>query len=393
VARQVKIGLENFLENPPAGIARARWGLLSHPPAVDARLWPARQVISTKNPGQLTALFGPQHGFQGDKQDNMVESDHARDPDLDIPIYSLYGETRTPTPEMLADIDVLLIDLNDVGTRVYTYGATLSYCLAACGRAGKPVIVLDRPNPINGRLIEGNLLDPDCASFVGLHPIPQRHGLTLGEMARMIVGAFGVAAELSVAPVTGWRRGMWFDQTGLPWVMPSPNMPTLDTATVYPGQVLWEGTNISEGRGTTRPFELFGAPFIDPAALAERFAGRDLPGVVFRPAAFEPTFNKWAGKLCLGGQLHVIDREVFRPVKTSLALLQDVAALWPGDFRPSDPPYEYEFERRPLDLIVGSKQVVDRVLAGEDLDQIEAEWERDLAVYRDLVDDWCLYRD
>ncbi len=389
----VRIGLERFVDDPPPEIRRARWGLLSHPPAVDAQLRPAWEVIGTKHPGRLTALFGPQHGFRGDKQDNMVESDHDRHAALGVPVYSLYGETRTPFPEMLAEIDVLLVDLKDVGTRVYTYGATLSYCLEACGRADVPVIVLDRPNPIGGRLIEGNLLAPDCTSFVGLHPIPQRHGLTLGEMARMIVKAFGVQADLRVVALDGWRRGMWFDQTGLPWVMPSPNMPTLDTATVYPGQVLWEGTNLSEGRGTTRPFELFGAPFIDPDALAARFAARDLPGVTFRPAAFEPSFNKWHGRLCFGGQLHVTDREAFRPVKTSLALLQDVAVLWPEHFQLAEPPYEYEYDRRPLDLIVGSTRVVDQVLAGKDLDQIEADWDQDLAGYRDLMADWCLYRD
>ncbi|MBU0515049.1 MAG: DUF1343 domain-containing protein [Proteobacteria bacterium] len=386
-------GLEILVSDPLPAVQKARLGLLTHQPAVDAELRPSWEVVARAFPGQLRALFGPQHGFGGDKQDNMVESDHDRDSALGVPVFSLYGQTRAPLPEMLDHIDVLLVDLVDVGTRVYTYGATLSLALEACGRADVPVIVLDRPNPIGGRLVEGNPLADDCTSFVGRHPIPQRHGLTLGEMARMIVNAFGVAAELTVVPLANWQRGQWFDQTGRPWVMPSPNMPTLDTAVVYPGQVLWEGTNLSEGRGTTRPFELFGAPFVDPQALARRFEARGLPGVRFRPAAFEPTFNKWAGKLCRGGQLHVTDREAFRPVKTSLALLQDVAALWPGHFRPSDPPYEYEYDRRPLDLIVGSTRVVDQVLARGDLDVIEVAWQTDLTDYLDLKDAYGLYPD
>ena len=368
------IGLTRLVDGPPAMVKGARLGLLSHLAAVDAEFRPAGEVIAAAFPGQLAALFGPQHGFIGDKQANMIESGHDAGPETGVPVFSLYGETRRPTDDMLEPIDVMIVDLTDVGARVYTYIHTLSLTLEACGQRGVPVIVLDRPNPIGGLHTEGNVLDPDLKSFVGLHPIPQRHGLTIGEMARMIVGRFGIEAELHVIEMTGWRRGQWFDDTGLAWTMPSPNMPSLDTALVYPGQVLWEGTNVSEGRGTTRPFEIMGAPFIVPAELIERFSARELPGVRLRPVTFEPAFDKFAGRLCHGVQLHVTDREAFRPVITSLALLQDVSALYPDHFGLLDPPYEYDFTHRPVDIIVGSASVVDRVLGGDDISAIRADW-------------------
>src|SRR3954469_19798078 len=238
---------------------------------------------------RLAAIFGPQHGFRSDVQDNMIETPHRDDPSRRVPIYSLYSETREPTAEMLNGLDVLVIDLQDIGARIYTYIYTMANCLRACGRHGLPVLVCDRPNPINGVDVEGALLKKGFESFVGLFPIPMRHGMTIAELARLFNKEFGLGAKLEVVRMDGWERTMFHDETDLPWVMPSPNMPTLETAVVYPGTVLFEGTTLSEGRGTTRPFELVGAPWLDGEALAERMNQVGLRGVHFRPVNFEPT--------------------------------------------------------------------------------------------------------
>ena len=295
---QVSLGLENFLLSGAAVVGDARLGLLTNQASVDRRLVHDRLCIAEAFPGRLTALFSPQHGFYSEKQDNMIESDHGLDAVTGLPVYSLYGEVRKPTAEMFADIDILLVDLVDVGTRVYTFLYTLAYCLETARECGKKVVVLDRPNPIGGEMVEGNVLDPAYASFVGLYPLPMRHGMTLGELAQYINDQFGILAELEVVRMQGWSRAMYYDDTGLPWVYPSPNMPTSDTAVVYPGQVIWEGTNISEGRGTTRPFELFGAPFLDHGRVLHYLKGRKLPDCIFRPLLFQPTSGKW-GRRCL----------------------------------------------------------------------------------------------
>ncbi len=260
----VKTGLEVFLDTPPPSVKGQRLGLLCNPASVDRRLVHARQRIDRTFPGQLKALYAPQHGFYAEKQDNMIESADRLDPATGLPVFSLYGDTRVPTRSMMDPIDVMLVDLQDVGTRVYTFIYTLSYCMEAARQYGKKIIVLDRPNPVGGLRVEGNLLDPDCSSFVGRYPIPMRHGLTIGELALLFNTHFGIGCDLEVVSMQGWKREMIFSQTGLPWVAPSPNLPTPASAMVYPGQVIWEGTNISEGRGTTQPFELFGAPFIAP---------------------------------------------------------------------------------------------------------------------------------
>src|SRR6188508_3204816 len=290
----VRLGLERLLDGPDRKlITGQRIGLVCNPASIDSRLVHASDRLASGD-WTLTALFGPQHGFNSDLQENMIESPHAQDAKRRVPVHSLYSETREPTGEMLADIDVLVIDLQDVGTRIYTYIYTMANCLRAARRHNIPVVVCDRPNPINGDDIEGATLDPAYASFVGQFPIPMRHGLTIGEAARLFNEDFRLGAELEVVPMEGWRRGMYFDATGLPWVLPSPNIPTLDTAVVYPGAVLFEGTLVSEGRGTTRPFELVGVPGVDPDAFATRMNAMELDGVYFRPAAFEPTFQKHA---------------------------------------------------------------------------------------------------
>src|SRR5690606_33556572 len=298
-----------------------RVGLVANPSSVDAGFTHAADLLAQAPRVTLAALFGPQHGFHATLQDNMIETPHDDDARRRIPVYSLYSDVREPTDAMLDGLDVLVIDLQDVGTRVYTFVYTMANCLRAAARAGLRVIVCDRPNPIGGRTIEGPMLRPGYESFVGLYPIPLRHGMTIAELAQLFNETFGIGATLEVQPMDGWRRDMWWEDTGLPWVMPSPNMPTVGTAVVYPGRVLFEGTLLSEGRGTTRPFELVGAPGIAAEAFAARLQAEQVPGVHFRPVYFEPTFQKHAGVTCGGCQLHVTDREAFRSVDAAAALL------------------------------------------------------------------------
>jgi uncharacterized protein YbbC (DUF1343 family) len=370
---------------------KSRIGLLCNPASVDRHLRHAREAVASCFPGRLQAIFAPQHGFYAEKQDNMIESADTVDPVLGIPVYSLYSRTRVPSAQMFAGIDVLLVDLQDVGTRVYTFVYTLSYCMETAAALGTKVVVLDRPNPVNGRELEGNLLDPEYASFVGRYPIPMRHGLTIGEMALLFNRQFGIGCDLSVVPMQGWRREMFFGDTGLPWVPPSPNLPTPAAALVYPGQVIWEGTNLSEGRGTCQPFEVFGAPFLDPPAVAACLRPSDLAGVVLRETVFEPTSNKWAGQGCRGFQLHVVDPHTFRPYTTALALLQAVVQVHSRHFAWKPPPYEYEYVRRPIDLILGDRKIRKRIEAGEDTAQIVGSWRNDLLRFAELCRDVHLY--
>ncbi|MDY6851194.1 MAG: DUF1343 domain-containing protein [Thermodesulfobacteriota bacterium] len=375
---EVKTGLERLVADPPADLVRADLGLLANQASAGPGLEHAVTLIDRAMPGRLKKIFGPQHGFAGEKQDNMVESDHGTEARSGRPIFSLYGQTRRPTPDMLAGLDVLLIDLVDVGTRVYTFAQTVAYCLEVAAEAGLKVIVLDRPNPIGGIAVEGNLLHPECASFVGLYPLPMRHGLTMGELARFMAGHMDEAPDLEIIRLEGWRREMYFDRTGLPWVMPSPNLPTPQTAWLYPGQVIWEGTNISEGRGTTRPFHLCGAPFIDPGQVKSEMDGRDLPGVIFRAASFQPAFHKFQGQVCQGLELHPVDQKTFRPYLTSLTLLEIILKMYPDEFSWKNPPYEYEYERRPIDLVFGDKSVREGLEKGLSAVDLERAWLPDL---------------
>jgi len=387
--KTVVTGLEKFIASEKAPYLKARLGLLANQASIGPKYAHCLDLIDEALPGAVKALFGPQHGWAGEKQDNMVESAHGRD-GHGRPIFSLYGETRRPTPDMLADLDALVVDMVDVGTRVYTFAHTLSYCLEEAGRAGLEVVILDRPNPIGGRSVEGNPLADDCRSFVGLHPTPMRHGLTLGELARLVNSRLEKPAALKVVPCDRWSRDQYFPETGLPWVYPSPNMPTPDCAWVYPGQVIWEGTNISEGRGTTRPFNLVGAPFIDSDILLEQLKKMDLPGVVFRRAHFQPTFHKWAGEMCRGLEIFPADKS-FKPYLTSLSILQIILEFWPQKFKLKDPPYEYEFQRRPLDLILGRGDLFDRLAAGESAVDLERGWQGELNGYLRQRHDHLLY--
>lgn len=378
---RIKIGLDRIHQKWPRRLNGARIGLLVHPASVNGYLRHALNVISESKKFRLRALFGPQHGIFGETQDNMIEWDGFKDPHTRLPVYSLYGKTRIPTPSMLKDLDVIIIDLQDIGSRYYTFIWTMAYVMKACRELGKSVVILDRPNPINGSDIEGPLLHNKYASFVGLHPLPVRHGMTIGEISLYINDLKGFSADLHVIEMQGWKRYMWFDGTGLPWVLPSPNMPTLETATVYPGMCLLEGTNLSEGRGTTRPFEIFGAPFIKPESLISLLGKYHLPGVVFRPLHFQPTFQKHAGTLCGGAQLHITDRNKIRPFKTAVAILQAVHALYPKAFAWKMPPYEYEEKLLPIDILSGSDLLRRLVEADAVLSLVEEWWKDELLTF------------
>ncbi|MBI9085538.1 MAG: DUF1343 domain-containing protein [Desulfobacterales bacterium] len=388
----VETGLERLIRHPLAQLSGQRLGLLCNPASVDRHLRHARHLIHRAFPGQLRALFSPQHGLFAEKQDNMVESAHLTDPELNLPAFSLYGETRIPTPDMFDGIDTLIIDLQDVGTRVYTFVYTMSHCMEMARDMGKAVVVLDRPNPLGGDHMEGNLLENAQASFVGRYPIPMRHGMTIGELARFFNAARGIGCRLEVVPMAHWQRHMGFPGTGLPWVAPSPNLPTPASALVYPGQVIWEGTNISEGRGTTQPFEIFGAPFLDTRAIGSEMENHALPGVILRPCVFEPTFNKWQGQQCHGFQVHVTDWDRFRPYHTALKLLQTILKHHRDDFQWKPPPYEYEHQRPAIDLILGSRKVRKRIEALNPLDEIEQSWQPELSAFRETARSFFLYR-
>jgi uncharacterized protein YbbC (DUF1343 family) len=349
---------------------------------------------------RIAAVFGPEHGLYGHTQDNMIEWEGEPDPRTGFVVHSLYGHRRKPAAEWLAGVELLVVDLPDIGSRYYTFAWTMAHCLEACAELGIPVLVLDRPNPIDGVHVEGPVLRPGFESFVGLHPVPTRHGMTLGEIARWLDVP---GLDLKVLTCEGWDRRMLFADTGLPWAMPSPNMPTPDTALVYPGGCLFEATNLSEGRGTTRPFEIVGAPWIDGWRWADDLHDRGLPGVRFRPLPFEPTFNKHRGRLCGGVALHVVDPDAFRPVLTAVAMLQEAirqTGLRSTDGLPPEtvfraesgettldgfawrrPPYEYEHGHAPIELLAGNDALRGWIDENRPLGEIAAAWEEEIAAF------------
>ena len=385
----VRPGIDRVLAREAEHLRSQRLGLIHHPASVTSKLSSSALALTAEG-FDLRVLFGPQHGAHGEKQDNMVESGHFRDPATGLPSYSLYGDVRRPAPEMLSGLDAVLFDLQDVGVRVYTFIWTMALAMEACAEAGVRFVVLDRPNPIGG-VREGPMLRKGYESFVGLHPIPLRHGLTCGELARWLRRERGIACELEVVPCEGWERGMRWLETGLAWVMPSPNLPTLDSCAVYPGMVLLEGTNLSEGRGTTRPFELFGAPYLDPHSLVEAVQPLLGAGVVLRPSHFEPTFQKHAGLTCGGAQLHVTDPEEFRPVHTAVAILHAIHELAPHDLRWREPPYEYETATAPIDILWGHAGLRLGIEAGASPDEILNETAAEIEAFEGGVAPDLLY--
>lgn len=381
---KIRTGLDLIERNWPRKFDGARIGLLVHPASVNRNLEHAVSVCLRSRKFKLAALFGPQHGIRGETQDNMVEWTGFHDDNTGLPVYSLYGEVRKPSQEMLCDIDVMVVDLQDIGSRYYTFIWTLALVMTSCRDAGKAVVVLDRPNPIGGSLTEGPVLDENYRSFVGLYPIPVRHGMTIGEIA-LFLQSFNPGIDLAVITMKGWKRGMWFEDTGLPWVLPSPNMPGVDTAMVYPGICLLEGTNLSEGRGTTRPFEIFGAPFINPDTLIKKLSEFDLPGVIFRPLSFLPTFQKYAGELCGGAQIHVTERRKFRPFKTGVAIIKAIFELYGDFFSWKSPPYEYEKNLLPIDILAGTDRLRRDIEGGRSVKEMEKWWTEELKIFNKSI--------
>ena len=388
---EVRLGLEKLLEDPPAPLREARIGLVCNQASVNHNFLHAADLLHKHPDIRLTTLFGPQHGIRGDVQDNMVETAHGMDRATGLPVYSLYSETREPTEAMLKDLDVIVFDMQDVGCRIYTFVYTMANCMKAARAFGKRMVVCDRPNPINGVGVEGNVLEAEHASFVGLFPMPTRHGMTVGELARLFNEHFSINCDLTVIPMDGWSRKNWMDEIDAPWVLPSPNMPTLDSATVFPGTVHFEGTQLSEGRGTTRPFELIGAPYIAPEEYADALNAIGLPGVFFRACIFQPTFQKHAGVSCGGAQLHVINRDAFNSVITGIAMVKTAYDMYSDKFRWKEPPYEYVYDRNPFDVISGTTAIREAIEQGTDLKAIEESWQPALDEFKVLRERYLLY--
>jgi uncharacterized protein YbbC (DUF1343 family) len=389
---KVKTGLDVLMESNAEALQKLRIGILCHPASVDHNL---RHIIGLFNNHpeiQLTTILGPQHGARGETQDNMIEWDDYRDATTSLRVFSLYGKTRKPTPEMLSDVDVLVCDLQDVGARYYTFIHTMALSMEACREEGKGFMVLDRPNPIGGLAVEGTVLKPDFRSFVGLHPLPIRHGMTIGEIAHYVNRFCNIECRLEVIRMEGWEREYFFDQTELPWVFPSPNMPRLETALVYPGLCLLEGTNVSEGRGTTLPFEISGAPWIDPNQLVESLNEMHLPGVTFRPTHFVPTFQKWSGHMLGGVQIHIQDRSTFKPFLTGVALVKTYRELGRNQFEWLSPPYEYEYTLWPFDILCGTGRIREMIEEGASVDLIESSWKLEESEFLDVRQQCLLYR-
>jgi uncharacterized protein YbbC (DUF1343 family) len=390
---KVRTGLDVLCAQDFAPLRGQTVGLVTHGAAVDGRLRHVSELLASAPQVRLAALFGPEHGLLGAAQD-LIGVGHGRDPVTGLRVHSLYGDhfdSLRPTEEQLAGLDTLVIDLQDVGSRYYTFQATMFLCLEVANRLRLRTVILDRPNPLGGVAVEGPLLQPGFESFVGIYPIVMRHGLTIGELACLYRAEKGWTSEVQIIPCEGWQRDMDFAATGLPWVLPSPNMPTLDTAFVYPGQCLLEGTNLSEGRGTTRPFELCGAPWIDAGALARRLAEEKLPGVAFRPAWFQPTFHKFVGQTCGGVQVHVLDRRVFPPVRCGLAVLAAFRELSSSRFAWRREPYEFVADRLAIDLLFGSDRERQALEAGRTVAEIARAWESDEVAFRQRRQAHLLY--
>ncbi len=428
----VATGLDRVLDEPLAVEGRGRVAVLCNATTVSHDWLPTVEAL-LRVPGlRVERIFSPQHGFASEKQDNMVESPDERHPRLGLPIVSLYSDTRVPRPGALDGLDAVIVDLQDVGTRVYTFAVTALNLLEVAHAAGVPVIVLDRPNPIGGR-VEGPVLREAFASFVGRLDVPLRHGLTLGELCLYGAAHLGLIEEarvaagvasrrgrppaevdlpgLRVVPVVNASRDRCLDELGLPWIAPSPNLPTLAAALVYPGQVAWEGTALSEGRGTTQPFELFGAPYLDPPAVvqalmragavetgAEGYAGAargregsPLAGLLLRDVHFEPSFHKHAHQRVRGFQLHVLDRPAAQPVSAVIALLQAVRDVHDDAFAWRQPPYEYEWDRLAVDLIFGTDAVRRALESGAPAEEIIAAWRPDLDAYAQRIAPYRIY--
>jgi uncharacterized protein YbbC (DUF1343 family) len=384
----VLTGLDVLFQHQKDVLKGRKIGLVANPSSVNSRLEFILDLFINEKSWEVTTLFGPEHGLRSEVQAEEWSSDF-HEPTTGLPVYSLYGKHLKPEPEMLRNVDTIVFDIQDVGSRYYTFIYTLSYVMEACEGKEIEVVVLDRPNPINGVDVEGPVLERNYESFVGRFPIPIRHGMTIGELALLFQKEFGIQCRLRIIKMEGWKRQFHFEETGLPWVLPSPNMPTPDTALVYPGMCLFEGTDLSEGRGTTRPFEIFGAPWIDPHKLCS--ALKNLSGVTFRPLYFQPTFNKYQGELCGGAQIHVYDRGKFQPVKMAVTLLSFLLKEYPGFFKWKDPPYEFVMDRLPIDILFGNSWIRESLEKADAPDEIEKRWETNLQNFMKLRQKYLLY--
>ncbi|HUU40151.1 MAG TPA: DUF1343 domain-containing protein [Desulfatiglandales bacterium] len=388
----VETGLDQFEKKFWKRYKGQSLGLLANQASIDHNMQNTKDIIADLLPGQLKIIFGPQHGFRGEDQDNMIETEDYFDPVLRLPVIGLYGNKKGRLSEVIDAIDLLIIDLQDVGTRVYTFISTMLSSLKAAAKAGKRVLILDRPNPVGGVIVEGNILRQEFCSIVGPFPLPMRHGMTMGELANLFNNALKLDCDISIIPLAGWTRDMLWKDTGLSWIMPSPNMPFPETAMVYPGQVIWEGTNISEGRGTCRPFEIFGTPFITPGKVKKVLSSENIQGCYLQEYYFRPTFNKWREELCGGFFIHVFDPALFRPFRTSLFLLKIIIEIHKENFAWRNPPYEYEFQRLPIDLILGDSSIRIDLEAGKDIDEILGDCSEELEEFLELRKPYLLYK-
>jgi len=389
--RKISLGIEQLLSKRGDLLRGARVGLICNQASVDHNLRHTADLCHAHSDFTLTTLFGPQHGIRGEVQDNMIETPHTIDAETGIPVYSLYSETREPTEAMLKDIDAFVFDMQDVGCRIYTFIYTLANCMRAAQKYGKRVVVCDRPNPIGGEQIAGNILEVEFASFVGQFPLPTRHGMTVCELAKMFKEHWGIECELDLILMEGWTRELWFDETDASWVLPSPNIPTLESATVFPGTVHLEGTQMSEGRGTTRPFELIGAPYIDGTTYQRELDSYGFPGVQFRACSFQPTFQKHAGLACGGVQIHVTERKTFEPVSVGVAAVKVAHDLYSELFLWKEPPYEYVFDKQPFDIISGTGALRGALERGDSLDMIVNSWKQNQSTFVATRDKYLLY--
>jgi uncharacterized protein YbbC (DUF1343 family) len=390
--KRVRLGIERLLDERIDSIRGQRVGLVCNQASVLPDLRFVADVFAQRDDINLTAYFGPQHGIRGDVQDNMIETDHAIDPRTGLPVYSLYSETRIPTEAMLANVDTIVFDMQDVGCRIYTFNYTMANCMIAAAKYGKRVVVCDRPNPITGIHVEGNVTESAFTSFVGQYELPTRHGMTCGELAKMFNEHWSIGCDLEVIEMEGWAREMWLEQTGLPWVLPSPNIPTVETCVVFPATVHLEGTELSEGRGTTKPFELNGAPFIDPYEWRSALDEYGFPGVTFRPCYFQPTFQKWARQTCGGIQLHVTDREAFTPVAVGIAMVKTAYDLYPDIFEWKQGDYEYEFGKNPFDVVCGTDKIRKAIESGAQINEIRSGWKIGLEAFEQVRREYLIYQ-
>lgn len=381
----MKLGLDVFIEKEFKQFKGKRIGLVTNMTGINKELVSSIDLFHNHPDINLVALYAPEHGIRGDaKEGEQVDS--SIDPATKLPVHSLYGDTRKPNKEMIEDIDVMVFDLQDIGSRYYTFIYTMAYVMEACKENDKRFVVLDRPNPINGVRVEGNLVEEDVRSFVGLLPIPNRHGMTVGELALLFKDEFGYSCDLTVIPMEGWKREMYFDELNLNWVPPTPNTTGIDMTILYPGTCLVEGTNLSEGRGTTKPFEHVGAPFIDGQELAKKMNEQNIPGVIARPTSFVPTYQKHLGETCSGVQLHIVDRHKLNALNTGILLIRTIAKLYPNDFKF----IENENGKYFFDLLAGTKNLKDAILNDSTTDFIE-EYQIELEGFKDLKKKYHLY--